>query len=123
MARSKSSVYGVRKERVHIERCQNRYIRIPHSELVARYRKKFRIDTDAVVTAEMVLNHWTLERRLTLELLASTPENRWPVFQRCYTELYGKLEWLNRLTGINRRPNEERFADWTAIIGTEPKRI
>ena len=93
-------------------------------ELINRYRWNYAIPKDALLTEEMILAHWTLEQRLTRELLESTPENRWETFERCYTTLYGELEWLNRLTGGTNTPSpKERHQHWVDLIGSPPKTI
>ncbi len=93
-------------------------------ELINRYRWNYGIAKDAELTEEMILAHWTLEQRLTRELLESKPENRWETFERCYTTLYGELEWLNRLTGgTNTTPPAERYQHWAELIGTTPKSV
>jgi 2-polyprenyl-3-methyl-5-hydroxy-6-metoxy-1,4-benzoquinol methylase len=93
-------------------------------ELIYRYKKNFNIPTNAEVTEEMILRHWELEKRLTKELLASNPENRWEVFERCYSTLYGELEWLNRLIGTDSTiPPSQLYKDWVYLIGQPPKKI
>lgn len=64
-------------------------------QLVERYKRKFGLSPKHPLNEQMVLGHWDLERRLASELLASTPENRWDVFERCYTTLYSECPWLN----------------------------
>ena len=110
-------------DEIHLEQTDAGRINIPHAELVDRYRRKFRIADEVTITPEMVLQHWQLERQLTLELLDSTPAERWSVFERCYTELYNRLEWLNRVTGVSTVPNEQRFGDWKAEIGQDRRSI
>jgi SAM-dependent methyltransferase len=93
-------------------------------ELVRRYRDNYGIPDDAPVTEEMALRHWTLERRLTNELLASTAERRWEVFERCYTTLYAELEWLNEFSGAARGESADEGADdWIRLIGPPPRRV
>jgi SAM-dependent methyltransferase len=93
-------------------------------ELVDRYKKSSHIPIDADVTEDMILAHWELEKRLTKELLESTSRNRWEVFERCYTTLYGELDWLNRLpdTAITIPPSQ-LYRNWVSLIGQPPKRI
>ena len=67
-------------------------------ELVRRYKANYGIPDRAPITEEMVLHHWTLERRLTAELLSSDPTYRWNAFERCYSTLYSELPWLNELS-------------------------
>ena len=93
-------------------------------ELVDRYRENYGILEGAGVTETMILRHWDLERKLTQELLESSPEKRREVFERCYTLLYREISWLNRLMdGSDRRTDRERFADWLDVIGDEPLSI
>ena len=65
------------------------------SELVDRYRSNYRIPKSVPLTIEMVMGHWSLERELTAELLASTSDTRWQTAVECYTRLYAELPWLN----------------------------
>ncbi|HEY1303118.1 MAG TPA: methyltransferase domain-containing protein [Vicinamibacterales bacterium] len=93
-------------------------------ELVRRYKANYRIPEESRVTEEMVLHHWTLERRLTKELLSSAPEQRWEVFERCYTSLYSELGWLNDLIGTESgEPAVEAARDWSGLIGRTPNRV
>lgn len=93
-------------------------------ELINRYRWNYGIPKDAKLTEEMILAHWALEKRLTRELLESTPEHRWETFERCYTTLYGELDWLNRLTGgTDTAPAEVRYRHWAELIGSLPKQV
>ena len=93
-------------------------------ELINRYRWNYGIPTDAPLTEEMILAHWKLEQHLTRELLESTPENRWETFERCYSTLYGELEWLNRLTDqAATTPPAQRYQSWSDLIGKPPKDI
>ncbi len=66
--------------------------------LVERYRANYGDLPDGEITEEMVLRHWELEKKLTRELLESSEDQRWDVTERCYTRLYGELDWLNRLS-------------------------
>lgn len=70
-------------------------IRQTGKQLVERYKKKFGLSPQHPLDEQMVLGHWDLERRLACELLASSRENRWDVFERCYTTLYSECPWLN----------------------------
>jgi SAM-dependent methyltransferase len=92
------------------------------TELISRYRDVFGIPTDVEITEEMVLHHWDLEKKLTNELLESTPENRWDVFEQAYTLLYSELEWLNKVPGDTRSP-VEKYKTWLQTIGDKPKKI
>jgi 2-polyprenyl-3-methyl-5-hydroxy-6-metoxy-1,4-benzoquinol methylase len=94
------------------------------AELVARYRRHYSIPDDAVVTEEMVLSHWELEKSLTRKLLSSDPEERWRVFDECYSSLYGNLPWLNALVGQNRdEPSHRSHLDWLHELEPPPKKI
>lgn len=93
-------------------------------ELIRRYKKQYRIPVDAQVTEEMILSHWELEKRLTRELLASNPDERWQVFERCYNTLYGELGWLNELIAADiKSPPSRLYENWLCLIGPPPKRI
>jgi SAM-dependent methyltransferase len=93
-------------------------------DIVRRYRKNYSIPEEALVTKEMVLHHWELERGLTKELLATTPANRWEVFESAYSRLYNELDWLNKLVhaGLN-TPPAVRYRAWVDAIGEPPKKI
>ena len=95
------------------------------TELVRRYKQHYAIADTAPVTEEMLLRHWSLERRLTLDLLSSDAEHRWEVFEHCYTTLYSELHWLNDLVGTaeTRAPAHDAAEDWTRLIGPPPKRV
>lgn len=93
-------------------------------EPINRYRWNYGIAEDVSLTEEMIPTHWSLERRLTRELLASTRESRWATFERCYTTLYGELDWLNRLIGsTSTTPAADRYRHWGELVGTQPKCI
>ena len=95
------------------------------NELVARYKAVYSIPAEAAVTEEMILSHWELEKRLTQELLASTPQNRWETFDRNYTRLYTDLAWLNQAEG-EARPTAEADRDhhkWRTAIGAPPQTL
>lgn len=94
-------------------------------ELINRYKKNYRIPENANISEEMILRHWELEKKLTLELLSSTPENRWEVFERCYSRLYQELYWLNKLThtDVKSVENYSSYSLWMQLIGFPPKKI
>jgi SAM-dependent methyltransferase len=92
-------------------------------ELIRRYRANYRLADDCVITEEMVLKHWELERRLRRKLLESTPANRWDVFDTCYTELYGTLSWLSRSESAISDPLSVIYENWLGIIGSPPMRV
>lgn len=94
------------------------------TELIERYKFNYGIPDEAGITEEMILRHWELEKHLTDELLRSSPENRWEVFEQCYTRLYSELEWLNRWVGADHSVEPAvRFKSWVAAIGSPPQRI
>lgn len=97
----------------------------PHGEeLIRRYMDNYHMSEDAEITEDMILRHWVLEKRLAEELLESTSENRWQVFDECYTKLYSELEWLNRLVGTPGPVDQsERYMSWAAELGSPPKRV
>jgi SAM-dependent methyltransferase len=93
-------------------------------ELVRRYKANYGIPDRAPITEEMVLHHWTLERRLTAELLSSDPTYRWNVFERCYSTLYSELPWLNELSEQASTEPAGNGADvWSHLIGPPPRRV
>lgn len=93
-------------------------------KLIARYKKTYGIPAEANITEQMILDHWDLEKRLTCQLLRSTPENRWDTFEECYTRLYTELGWLNQFSGeADPKSPQERFGGWLELIGTPPKSV
>jgi SAM-dependent methyltransferase len=72
-------------------------------ELVLRYRTNYGLSN--AIDAGHVAQHRRIEEELTKKLLNSTPENRWHVFDDCYTTLYKSLPWLNE-TGRDNRWDE-----------------
>ncbi|KAA8966045.1 MAG: class I SAM-dependent methyltransferase [Mycobacterium sp.] len=93
-------------------------------KLIARYKKTYGIPAEANITEQMILDHWNLEKKLTVELLESTPENRWETFDACYTRLYKELGWLNQFSGrADPQPPRKRFRGWLELIGPPPKSI
>ena len=93
-------------------------------ELIDRYKRNYNIPTDVEITEEMILAHWELEKRLTKELLESNPENRWEIFERCYSMLYGELWWLNQFIGAGSTVlPSRRYKNWVELIGQPPKNI
>jgi 2-polyprenyl-3-methyl-5-hydroxy-6-metoxy-1,4-benzoquinol methylase len=93
-------------------------------ELVHRYKANYRIRDDCVVTEEMILEHWTLEKSLRDELLKSSPDNRWNVFEHCYSKLYRELEWLNQLSKSAETISPSiRYSTWIDAIGSPPSKI
>jgi SAM-dependent methyltransferase len=88
-------------------------------ELVARYRATYGIPAGVTVTEAMIRRHWDLERRLTRELLLSTPADRWAVFERCYTTLYRELPWLNEAPADGDGAGAA-YDDWPHYLGPPP---
>ena len=62
-------------------------------EILQRYRTNYGLGEE--IGLEHVRQHEALERKLTASLLESSPEQRWDVFSKAYTELYQSLPWLN----------------------------
>lgn len=92
-------------------------------ELIARYKANYSIPADAAVTEQMILKHWELEKQLTRDLLSSTPQNRWEIFDRSYSRLYSDLEWLNPLVGGAARPafvTRHGLTKWRRAMGASP---
>lgn len=93
-------------------------------ELINRYCANYGIPKEANITENDILEHWHLELELTKQLLESTTDNRWDVFEKCYTTLYTKLEWLNKFIDKHSpTPPEILFKDWAYLIGEAPKKI
>ena len=85
---------------------------------MCRYRDNYGIPPElAEPTIAQVEFHLALERSLTAELLASSPETRWDTFQRCYDNLYTSLPWLSS-TGA-----EPELTAWTRVLGLPPQRV
>ncbi len=85
-------------------------------EVADRYRSNYGL-AEQSVSAEQVAFHLDLEKRLTQELLVSTPANRWDVFERAYSDLYEQLPWLVDTGG------EVDVARWSKLIGPAPRRV
>ena len=94
------------------------------SQLIKRYKNNYQIPDEAPVTEDMILHHWTLEKKLTDELKKSTPKSRWDVFEKAYTKLYHELPWLNEYTDTeNQITAEKEYKKWVRAIGKKPKLI
>jgi len=89
------------------------------SELIERYKNNYCIAPDAPISEEMILRHWELEKELTQKLLESTPENRFEVFEECYSKLYSELIWLNEYVkkNIPYSTMDRGFRIWLTLIG------
>jgi len=93
-------------------------------ELINRYRSNYGIPLEVAFTEDIILEHWNLEKQLTQELLDSTPTNRWEVFDRCYTTLYSKPEWLNKYIDRDKEIYPETlYKDWAYLIGSPAKKF
>jgi SAM-dependent methyltransferase len=93
-------------------------------ELIDRYKSNYQLSDEVIITEEMILHHWNLEKKLRTQLLNSTDENRWEIFEQCYTRLYSDIEWLNKYTGSDiKEPIEKMYSHWPLIIGETPKYI
>lgn len=94
-------------------------------KLVEEYRKNFSIAADFPLTEEMCRYHWDLERKLTRELLATTPATRWETFERCYTTLYKELHWLYGGQPVRLTPEElaAKHGYWRYWIGPPPQKV
>ena len=94
-------------------------------ELINRYKKNFHIPKEVVISEEMILKHWELEKNLTRQLWESTQNNRWETFDMCYTKLYSDLDWLNKFVdsaNVVISP-EMKYSMWPIILGAPPKNI
>jgi cyclopropane fatty-acyl-phospholipid synthase-like methyltransferase len=93
-------------------------------ELIERYKSNYGISVDAPITEKMILQHWEMEKALTKQLLNSTPQSRGEIFEKCYTDLYESLPWLNALVQQTEKVTRtEDFEEWKALIGQPPRRI
>lgn len=91
-------------------------------QLVERYKQNYSITDNFDISEQMVLAHWELEKQLTKELLNSTLENRWQVFENSYTRLYQELEWLNRARQGQDDATED-YETWAKTIGAPPQTV
>jgi SAM-dependent methyltransferase len=80
-------------------------------EIVSRYRKA--VGFSDAIGAQHVEQHRKLEAELTKQLLHSTPENRWQVFDDCYTTLFRNLPWLNT-AGVEQHWAKDR--NWPRLL-------
>ena len=96
-------------------------------ELVDRYKDNYHIATEAVITEEMILHHWELEKKLTQRLLNSPLENRWKIFEECYTILYSDLPWLNlpvsSVSVVTKEDLDKKYSFWVSLVGAPQKKI
>lgn len=90
--------------------------------LITRYKQNYRIATEFPITEEMILSHWDLEQRLTKRLLESNTQDRWQVFEECYSALYSELDWLNEAISED-ESLKTLYSDWQCFIGPPPKRV
>ena len=84
---------------------------------IDRYKKTYNIPADADVTAQMVEQHWVLERSLTKMLLASPPESRQEVWDQAYSRLYRECWWLQKLSVTHAVDSEHAFEYYLGILG------
>jgi SAM-dependent methyltransferase len=80
-------------------------------EVVSRYRKNYGLSE--AIGAGHVEQHLELETEITKKLLSSTPENRWQVFDECYTTLFKSLPWLN---GSGSEPRWKGNGPWPSLL-------
>jgi SAM-dependent methyltransferase len=89
---------------------------VDDDELLACYEQTFGL-APGIVGIAQVRHHLELEQRLTAELLASSPDERWDTFARCYNRLYAELPWLTDRSSVT-------DADaWSALIGLPGARV
>jgi SAM-dependent methyltransferase len=86
------------------------------AKLLAAYLACYGLD-DGAVGIDEVRRHLDLERRLTEQLLATTADQRWSVFEQCYSTIYAELPWL---VDVGSTIDDDR---WARLIGPPPKRI
>ncbi len=87
--------------------------------LIRRYKKFFGISDQTPISEQMVLTHWELEKQLTHDLLSTVPEQRWETFERCYSQLYQEINWLNKLGSTS----SETLEMWRSVLGSPPQQI
>lgn len=87
------------------------------TDLVDRYRKKFGLADSYPLDESMVRHHWDLERALARDLLQSSREDRWDVFERSYTTLYSACPWLNEGVDHGAEDDELDYAHFLKILG------
>lgn len=63
--------------------------------VIQRYKAMHRLRSDSAVSANMVLNHWQTESRLSCQLRRSDPITRRQQFSDAYDQFYKTLYWLN----------------------------
>lgn len=86
-------------------------------ETVDRYRALYHFRSDAHIDPLRVASHWDLETSLARQIIESSPQTRWQVTERAYSELYEELEWHNDCWG-DLEPRD--WADWLLVAGSEP---
>jgi len=79
-----------------------------------RYRRVYSLGAD--ITADHVRRHEALERRLTDELMSSTAETRWTVFESAYTRLFTELPWLNPPVSADALAPDARILSWRHLV-------
>jgi len=89
---------------------------LSNTEIIERYRKIYNLDDS--VGIEDAQKHWDLERKLTEQLLNSSPNDRWEVFSQSYSQLYSDLPWLNKADESER---EKQLSQWEKLIPTRSK--
>lgn len=106
---------GRRYDLPYIDGTGNDSIKIDE-ETVVKYKRNYGIPEEASVTPAMIGHHWRLERTLTDQLLSSTPENRWTVWESSYSQLYSECSWLNRLAVTQPQSEQLRYGHFLALI-------
>lgn len=83
--------------------------------VVERYRQNYKLGPD--IGEEHVKHHVELEGRLTQDLLASKPDERWQVFEKAYSMLYTELPWLNKADDDDATVGRVKdFSNWTKLV-------
>lgn len=83
--------------------------------VVAAYRRKFNVPAALPMTAAMIREHWRIERRGTVAILASDSASRARVAAQAYTAVFGQCPWLNQADGGNRVPDLE-FSPFAVLL-------
>lgn len=81
------------------------------AEIIDRYRVIYGLDDS--IGIEQARQHWDVERRLTAQLLATKPAERWEAFSKAYSELYEVLPWLNKAQEGDR---SQMLSQWTKLL-------
>ena len=98
--------------------------RLRGQQLVRRYKKIYQIADEIDISEKMILKHWELEKRLAKQLRESTEDTRWNTFEKCYTELFLEIDWLNREIGTSDGTSpQKKYMVWPLLLGHDIEKI